>query len=32
MEDRSMMKMLFIGNPGGKRRQGRATKRWLYDV
>ena len=33
MEDRSMVKMLVMGNPGGKRRQqGRAKKRWLGDV
>jgi hypothetical protein len=33
MEDRSMVKMLVMRNPGGKRRQqGRATKRWLCDV
>jgi hypothetical protein len=32
MEDRSMMKMLFMGSPGGKRRKGRDTKRWLDDV
>jgi hypothetical protein len=27
MEDRSMVKMMFIGNPGGKRRDGRCTIR-----
>lgn len=28
MEDRSMVKMMFIGNPGGKRRDGRHRIRW----
>jgi hypothetical protein len=28
-ENTSMMKMLFMAHPGGKRRQGRPTKRWL---
>jgi len=33
MDDRNMVKMLVMGNPGGKRRQqGRAKKRWLDDV
>jgi hypothetical protein len=33
MEDRSMVKVLVMGNPDGKRRQqGRAMKSWLDDV
>lgn len=28
MEDRSMVKMMFIGNPGGRRGDGRHGKRW----
>jgi hypothetical protein len=33
MEDRSMVKILVMGNPGGKeRQQGRAMKSWLDDV
>jgi hypothetical protein len=33
MEDRSMVKMLVIGNPGGNgRQQGTSTKSWLSDV
>lgn len=32
MEDRSMVKTLFMGNSGGNRRQGRPKKRWHDDV
>jgi hypothetical protein len=32
MGKRSMMKMLFIRNSGGKSRQGRPRKRWLTDI
>ena len=31
-EDRSMAKMLFMGNPRGKRRDMRHRKRWHYNV
>jgi hypothetical protein len=29
MEDRSMVKVLFMGRPGGKGRKGGPRKRWL---
>jgi len=32
MEDRSMVKMLSMGNPGGKRRDGRHRIRWQDNV
>jgi hypothetical protein len=32
MEDRNMVKMQFIRNPGGERRQGKPRRRWLDSV
>jgi hypothetical protein len=31
-KEKSMMKMLYVGNSGGKSRQGRHRNRWLADL